>query len=254
MVVSYVRWPYDGSYVEAPWFEYSAGDGSIVANVADMSAYVRFILNRGVGDKGRVLSESTFATLTTPVLENYAYGLWVRKENGHTVIGHSGSIGGFNAAIEAHMDEGFGLVFLCNAAIDQELKKWVVRVVTAASRERRCLRRHRVQNRHTPICTTMPVSSTSQETEHPALACLRRCAAARAPSTVGGALEFVVVQDHLFLKGERGNIPLQRMGTLTCFARLAMQPASFPSCLAAVAQDGKGKVTSVSQGALWYAG
>ena len=51
MVVSYVRWPYDGSFVEAPWFEYSAGDGSIVANVADMSAYVRFILNRGAGTR-----------------------------------------------------------------------------------------------------------------------------------------------------------------------------------------------------------
>jgi len=64
----------------------------------------------GAGDKGRVLSESAFATLTTPVLENYAYGLWVRKENGRTVISHTGSIGGFHAAIEAHMEDGFGLV------------------------------------------------------------------------------------------------------------------------------------------------
>jgi D-alanyl-D-alanine carboxypeptidase len=46
MTASYTRWPYDGKYVEAPWFEYTAADGSIVSTVADMSAYTRFIMNR----------------------------------------------------------------------------------------------------------------------------------------------------------------------------------------------------------------
>jgi D-alanyl-D-alanine carboxypeptidase len=83
MVVSYVRWPYDGSYVEAPWFEYSAGDGSIVANVSDMAAYTRVFLNKGAG----VLSEKAFAALTIPVLEDYAYGLRVRTEEGRSAHG-----------------------------------------------------------------------------------------------------------------------------------------------------------------------
>lgn len=69
-----------------------------------MSAYMRFILNRGVGDNARVLSENSFVALTTPVLEDYAYGLWVKKVNGRTVIGHTGSIGGFHAAVEAHIE------------------------------------------------------------------------------------------------------------------------------------------------------
>jgi CubicO group peptidase (beta-lactamase class C family) len=42
MSLSYTRWPYDGKFVEYPWYEYTAGDGSIVSTVADMSAYTRF--------------------------------------------------------------------------------------------------------------------------------------------------------------------------------------------------------------------
>ncbi|MDB6010871.1 MAG: beta-lactamase [Gammaproteobacteria bacterium] len=254
MVVSYARWPYDGSYVEAPWFEYSAGDGSIVANVADMSAYVRFILNRGMGDKGRVLSESTFATLTTPVLENYAYGLLVRKESGHTVIGHSGSIGGFNAVIEAHMDEGFGLVFLCNASLDQALKKWVVRVVTAA-----------YEGTALPP-PPAPSAESAQADLHEYVGQFRLAgngASAtvagppstvdRASGTVGQTLEFVLAQDHLFLKGANGNIPLQRMG-VDLYRAVGDAAGILPFVFGRGAPDGKGKITSVSQGALWYAG
>ena len=238
-VVSYVRWPYDGSFVEAPWFEYSAGDGSIVANVADMSAYVRFILNRGAGDKGRVLSESTFATLTTPVLEDYAYGLWVRKENGRTVISHPGSIGGFHAAIEAHMEDGFGLVFLCNAGIDQDLKKWIVSTVTATF-EGAALPAP-------PVASAEPTQPVPRE-----YAGQFQLAGSNASGARGATLTFVVAQDHLLLKSERGNISLERMGT--DLFRASGDAAGFlPFVFGRDGKDGKGKVTSVSQGAQWYA-
>jgi D-alanyl-D-alanine carboxypeptidase len=239
MVVSYVRWPYDGSYVEAPWFEYSAGDGSLVANVADMSAYVRFILNRGAGDKGRVLSESTFATLTTPVLEDYAYGLWVRKEDGHAVIGHTGSIGGFHAAVEAHMDEGFGLVFLCNAAIDQELKKWVVKVATAA---------------YAGAALPQPPAPNAQSTQADLheYAGQFRLAGSGASGAEAATLQFVSVQDRLFLKTEHANIPLERMGT-NLFRAAGDAVGFYPFVFGRSGTEGKGKVTNVSQGALWYA-
>jgi hypothetical protein len=239
MVVSYVRWPYDGSFVEAPWFEYSAGDGSIVANVADMSAYVRFLLNRGAGDKGRVLSESTFATLTTPVLEDYAYGLWVRKENGRTVISHPGSIGGFHAAIEAHMEDGFGLVFLCNASIDQDLEKWIVSTVTAAF-EGSALPLP-------PVASAKPVQPDPSE-----YAGQFRLAGSDAPDVGGATLTFVVGQDRLFLESKHGNIPLERMGT-DLFRAAGEADGFLPYVFGRSGKDGKGKVTSVSRGAQWYA-
>jgi D-alanyl-D-alanine carboxypeptidase len=133
LAVSYRRWPYDGAYVEMPWFEYSASDGSITSNVTDMSTYLRFILNRGVGSSGRLLSEQDFTLLTTAVMDGYAYGLFVSQENGETVISHRGDIAGYSAEIEAHMEEGIGLVFLGNGgAIDPKLKKWITRCVISA--------------------------------------------------------------------------------------------------------------------------
>jgi CubicO group peptidase (beta-lactamase class C family) len=239
MVVSYVRWPYDGRFVEAPWFEYSAGDGSIVANVADMSAYVRFILNRGAGEKRRVLSESAFATLTTPVLENYAYGLWVRKENGRTVISHTGSIGGFHAAIEAHMEDGFGLVLLCNAGIDEDFKKWIVSTATAAF-EGTALPAP-------PAATAEPNGSDLLEYAGP-----YQLAGSNASGAGGASLAFVVAGEHLFLRSEHGNIPLERMGT-DLFRAAGDAAALFPFVFGRGGKDGKGKVTSVSHGAEWYA-
>jgi D-alanyl-D-alanine carboxypeptidase len=132
LVQGYTRWPYDGRYVEATWFEYLAGDGSIVSTVADMAAYTRFYVNRGQGAKHQLLSEQSFTTLTTPVLEDYAYGLEIRRTQGHTIISHGGGIAGFISYIEAHPDEGFGLVFLSNGGMDKSLRPWVTDLVTAA--------------------------------------------------------------------------------------------------------------------------
>jgi hypothetical protein len=137
----------------------------------------------------------------------------VRKESGHTVIGHSGSIGGFNAVIEAHMDEGFGLVFLCNASLDQALKKWVVKVVTAAYEG-----------------AALPPPTRGAEPTHADLhdyvgqfhlagngtpstvggrGASGTAGGGVAPGTVGGALEFVLAQDQLFLKTEGRNPSLR---------------------------------------------
>jgi CubicO group peptidase (beta-lactamase class C family) len=55
--VSYSRWPQTGDYVEEPWFECSAADGSIVSTAEDMAAYARVILNRGAAPQGRLLSD-----------------------------------------------------------------------------------------------------------------------------------------------------------------------------------------------------
>jgi D-alanyl-D-alanine carboxypeptidase len=239
LVVSYVRWPYDGEFVEAPWFEYSAGDGSLVADVADMSSYVRFILNAGMGSKVRVLSESSFTLLTTPVLDNYAYGLRVRQEGGHTVIGHTGSIGGFHAAVEAHVDEGFGLVLLANAAIDSPLKSWIVSALTAAC-EGGSLP-------PLPASAAQPVRSDLHE-----YAGRFRPAGRDGVDSNAAALTFVVSDDRLFLVSEHGNIVLEAMGN-DLFRVAADAPGMLPFAFGRGGPDDKGKVSGVSQGARWFA-
>lgn len=238
MVVSYMRWPYDGGFVEAPWFEYSAGDGSIVSTVADMSAYVRFILNRGAADRVRVLSERSFAALTTPVLEDYAYGLWVKKKDGRTIIGHSGSIGGFHASVEAHMEDGFGLVFLCNASIDQDLKTWIEGAVTAA-----------FQGKAIPPPPAASAASALPDL-HDYVGQFSR-ADSGTPNASAAILTVSFLKDHLVLETEHGNLPLERMGA-DLFRATGDSAGVFPFVFGRSGEDEKGKVTDVSQGTHWY--
>ena len=132
MPVSYQRTSCDTTWVEAPWFEYRAADGSIVSTVNDMLAYVRALLNRGATPRGRLLSERAFTTLTTPANANYAYGLRVRMVGDDTIIGHGGSIAGFRSSMNAHMRDGFAVVVLSNGGIAPGA--WIESVVRAAIR------------------------------------------------------------------------------------------------------------------------
>jgi CubicO group peptidase (beta-lactamase class C family) len=131
---SYSRWPYTGEFMEEPWFEYLAGDGSIASTAGDMSAYARLILNRGAGPTGRLLSERAFHLLTTPKLNNYAYGLFVRQEDGDTIIQHGGGIAGFITLLEMHMKDGFGLIAMGNGGLDRPVVQFAVASVKAALR------------------------------------------------------------------------------------------------------------------------
>jgi CubicO group peptidase (beta-lactamase class C family) len=72
--VSYEYWPGIDEPFEQPWFEYNAGDGSIVSTGGDLANYVRMILNRGALPNGRLVSERAFNMMTTAFKENYGYG------------------------------------------------------------------------------------------------------------------------------------------------------------------------------------
>ncbi|MBS0418295.1 MAG: beta-lactamase family protein [Proteobacteria bacterium] len=237
MVVSYTTWPSDGSYVEAPWFEYTAGDGSIVSNAADMCAYLRFILNRGSGPKGLVLPEKAFATLTRPVLEDYAYGLFVRQENGDTVISHSGGIAGFSSWVEAHMGDGFGLVFLSNGGIDTPLREWIEKSLVAAYRGQ-------------------ALPAPPAPTQHAKRARPRVYAGTYQLVGSDGALQsdavvkFVESGDGLAVAGDHGSLPLQWMATDT-FRTSSADSDGFAYYFSR--SGGKdSEVVEVSHGSRWY--
>lgn len=230
--VSYNRWPYDDGYVESPWFEYAAADGSIVSNAEDLCAYLRFILNKGKSGNDRLLSDEAFKLLTTPILEDYAYGLEVRRVKGDTVIGHGGSIGGFDDLVEAHIDDGFALVLLSNGGMHRDLRQWVIDVVTATYRG------------EPPPPAPMPQPSGPADD--------RRFAgqyrlAPGGPANSGLTFEFI--DGHLVLDSEGGRVPLQRMGSGVFRDSRANDAYPFffgPS-------DGAAEpVSEVSQGAAWY--
>jgi D-alanyl-D-alanine carboxypeptidase len=239
MAVSYMPWPYDNSVVEAPWFEYAAGDGSIVSDVVDMCAYARLFLNRGAGPKGRLLSEKAFVTLTTPVLKDYAYGLDVRHGEGGTVIGHRGAIGGFRNSFEAHVDDGFALVFLSNGGIDQELESWVVKAVTAA-----------YHGAPLPPAPTHPATTDASSPQQ--YAGVYR-ASTGTNTAVAESVEFVVAGGRLQLKEGPSLRPMQMMGA-DAFRTLGPEADGFAYYFNRTEAAKGGKIIGVSHGARSYSG
>jgi D-alanyl-D-alanine carboxypeptidase len=111
--------------VQASWFEYAAGDASIVSNPEDMAAFVSMLLNRGRGPAGPLISTTSFELLTQKGVtlaeqEWFGYGLRIREIGRRTLLSNSGSIAGYDATLVADMTDGIGVVVLTNgpASVD----------------------------------------------------------------------------------------------------------------------------------------
>ena len=63
---------------------------------------------------GRVLSPASLQKMTTPFMNDYAYGVTVRTVNGRRVIVHGGGIQGFNTSLSYHPDTQVTVVVLSN--------------------------------------------------------------------------------------------------------------------------------------------
>ena len=237
LAVSYIRWPYDQAYVEAPWFEYAAADGSIISTAPDMCAYLRLILNRGNGPAGRVLSDKSFTELTTPVLHNYAYGLMVSQENGDTIIAHAGQIAGFENYVEAHMKQGFGIVFLSNGGLDTALQRWVTAAVGAAYR-----------GEPVPVA---PVSHDDPRLHDPTAYSGTYERMPKQRGTAVTSLNFTATHDRLLLSQYGALTPLEPMGVDTF--RAATPGADSSAYFFSRAGASKsGRVVAVSHGSDWF--
>ena len=114
--------------VPATWLETSTADGSIAATAADMSRYVRMLLNRGRGPQGQILAPASFELMTRPHIRQqeergdgadfYGYGLDVGHAGNLAMIGHTGGMVGYETAMLADLDSGLGVVVLTNGPGD----------------------------------------------------------------------------------------------------------------------------------------
>lgn len=92
------------------------GTGAIYSTVDDLFLWDRALYT------DRLLSPELKTTMFTPYLNDYAYGLRVRKiplgENGDSTlyVGHSGSVAGFNSRIVRLPEDGHCIILLCNIA------------------------------------------------------------------------------------------------------------------------------------------
>jgi CubicO group peptidase (beta-lactamase class C family) len=115
--------PLRGKLAEAPWLEVPEAAGSVTATAGDMVAYLQFLLNRGVGPRGRVLSEKSFQLLVQPVIKapfrgedaSYSYGLWISEIAGNTLARHTGGMVAFSSAMHADLTNGLGAFASVNA-------------------------------------------------------------------------------------------------------------------------------------------
>ena len=115
--------PLRGKLAEAPWLEVPEAAGSVAAPASDMVAYLQLLLNRGVGPRGRVLSEKSFGLFTQPVIKapfrgedaSYAYGLWISEQNHNTLARHTGGMVAFSSAMHVDLTSGFGVFASANA-------------------------------------------------------------------------------------------------------------------------------------------
>jgi D-alanyl-D-alanine carboxypeptidase len=224
--ISYARWPPTGEYVEEPWFEYTAADGSIISTAEDMAAYARMILNRGAAPRGKVLSERAFERLITPALDNYAYGLTAESVDNGTEIRHGGAIAGFGSQLFARLNDGFGVVMLGSAGADSALDQWIVSALKA-----------RVRNQPVPEFKT-PAPQPAADW------------AGTFTARDGRTLEFVVDpadRSRLTVTRENRTIPLTGVGPNT-FREAEGDPAVFPY----VFERRDGKVIEVARGSDWY--
>ena len=226
--VSYVQWPYNNEYLEQPWFEYNAADGSIASTVEDMLIYIRLLLNRGQTPAGRVLSERAFNLLTTPQ-GPYAYGLFVRTTDGDTIISHPGGIAGFNSRMEAHMSDGFGIFMVGTATLPPGLSGWIADTVKAAVR-------------------SQPLPPPVRESPEQMITTAAQWAGVyKAPD--GKTIEFLATTEGLALKKGDNTTPLTRIGP-DAYRADATDLILFPFEFSR--QDGK--IVAVAHGSEWFTG
>lgn len=117
--------PYHGKLAESPWIEVPEAAGSVASTAKDMTTYLRMFLNRGMGPRGRVLSEKSFDLLIQPAIKapfrgedaSYGYGVWVSNTNGHTLLRHTGGMISFSSAMYIDLTSGFAAFASVNARL-----------------------------------------------------------------------------------------------------------------------------------------
>jgi hypothetical protein len=91
-----------------------------------MALYLRMLLNRGRGPKGRLVSEESFALFSKRWIDappfgegaSYGYGIAVVEIDDHTALRHTGGMVSYSSALHANLDAGLGSFASVHAATD----------------------------------------------------------------------------------------------------------------------------------------
>lgn len=97
--------------------------GAINSSARDMANWLRFMMNGGVVNGKRLISEAAFSELMKPQMKiapngkvNYGLGWFLQEWNGLKVVQHGGNIDGFNALVAMVPEKKTGFVILTNVS------------------------------------------------------------------------------------------------------------------------------------------
>jgi CubicO group peptidase (beta-lactamase class C family) len=128
--------------VEGPWNEMDEAAGSIAATVADMGAYLRFVIGLGRGRGGELLPDAAAkAMLARPVEAKalgggYSSGFMRTQVEGRPMLHHTGGMMLFTSSFDVDAAEGVGAFASTNGTLGEHrpvsVTAYAVRALRAA--------------------------------------------------------------------------------------------------------------------------
>jgi CubicO group peptidase (beta-lactamase class C family)/D-alanyl-D-alanine dipeptidase len=124
-------WTYHGDPFDAPTFDLGmAPAGSLYAPVTDLAWFLTALFAGGLGERGRVLADSTLEAMFAPQFapdtahSGFGIGFAVDQLDGQRRIGHGGAIYGFSTQLAALPDQRIGVAVaasldVTNAVVDR---------------------------------------------------------------------------------------------------------------------------------------
>lgn len=117
--------PRRGPLAEAPPLVMDNAAGCVVSTPGDMALYMRMLLQRGRGPKGRIVSEDGFARFLRPAIPSpsfgegagYGYGIAIQPVEGRTILRHTGGMVSYASAMHVDLDAGIGAFASVNASL-----------------------------------------------------------------------------------------------------------------------------------------
>jgi CubicO group peptidase (beta-lactamase class C family) len=116
-------YPRQGRLAPAPNLIMDDTAGCIASTPGDMARYARMLLHRGQVPDRRIVSEESFALMSTPYIKadefsptaSYGYGIAVDTLDGHKILRHTGGMVAFASSIHVDLDGGVAAFASINA-------------------------------------------------------------------------------------------------------------------------------------------
>jgi len=108
---------------------YKVPNGGVYSTVGDMAAFAAGLMG---ASEAPVLSEESRRAMRTPhpPATGYGLGLQIRETDGVTVVGHGGSVAGYNADLAFDPESGLGVAVLRTTGYSPPSRSLLVELAT----------------------------------------------------------------------------------------------------------------------------